>query len=147
MNVKVSKVSTGSIGKIHFSRLVEGQDLIEAIEKESKDSDIRAGIFLLIGSLSTVVLGYYKEGEYSTTRLDGPLEIVSCMGNVALNERDETAIHAHIIVSNEQCTTFGGHLMKDSRVGVTAELTLIEAEGVELKRLFDEKTKLRLLKL
>jgi len=37
--------------------------------------------------------------------------------------------------------------MKDSPVGVTAELVLIEATGVSLKRVFDEKTKLNLLKL
>jgi predicted DNA-binding protein with PD1-like motif len=37
--------------------------------------------------------------------------------------------------------------MKGCHVGPTAELVVIEAIGVNLQRIFDEKTKLRLLKL
>ncbi|MBA7494243.1 hypothetical protein ES702_04818 [subsurface metagenome] len=37
--------------------------------------------------------------------------------------------------------------MKDSPVGVTAELVIVEATGIRLKRAFDEKTKLNLWKL
>jgi predicted DNA-binding protein with PD1-like motif len=36
--------------------------------------------------------------------------------------------------------------MKRSHVGATAELVMIEAVGVNLQRIFDEKTKLRLWK-
>lgn len=37
--------------------------------------------------------------------------------------------------------------MKGSHVGATAELVMIEAVGVKLRRALDEKTKLRLLNL
>jgi len=37
--------------------------------------------------------------------------------------------------------------MKGSYVGVTAELTIIEAVRVNLQRVFDDKTKLKLLNL
>jgi predicted DNA-binding protein with PD1-like motif len=37
--------------------------------------------------------------------------------------------------------------MKDSPVGATAELIIIEATGMSMARAFDEKTKLRLLRL
>jgi len=49
-------------------------------------------------------------------------------------------IHAHVIVSDAKGAAFGGHLMKDSHVCATAELVIIEALGVELRRTFDEKT-------
>jgi hypothetical protein len=78
--------------------------------------------------------------------LDGPLEIVSCIGNIAVDEKDEVVIHAHIVVANEKGEAFGGHLMKNSYVGVTAELTIIESVGVNLQRIIDEKTKLKLLR-
>ena len=58
------------------------------------------------------VLGYYKEGKYETIRLEGPLEIASCTGNVAVDEKGEVVIHAHVVVSNEKGEAFGGHLMK-----------------------------------
>ena len=137
----------GQAGKMCFSRILEGEDLAEAIKKRVEESDIKAGVFFLIGSLKEAVLGYYKEGEYKYIHLDGPLEVASCMGNISVDEKGETIIHAHIVVSNEKGEAFGGHLMKDSYVGVTAELVIIEALNVNLQRIFDEKTKLKLLKL
>jgi predicted DNA-binding protein with PD1-like motif len=137
----------GQIGNIHFSRLLEGEDLVESVRKTAEDSSVRAGVFILIGALKNAVLGFYKEGEYKIIRLDGPLEIASCMGNIAIDEKGELLIHAHAVVSNEKGDTFGGHLMKGCHVGPTAELVVIEAIGVNLQRTFDERTKLRLLKL
>ena len=137
----------GNIGKICFSRVLEDEDLAEAIKKRVEESGIKAGIFILIGSLKNVVLGYYKEGEYRSIELEGTLEIASCMGNVAVNEKGEIVIHPHIVVSNEKGEAFGGHLMKGSHVGATAELVIIEGVGVNLQRTFDEKTKLNLWKL
>lgn len=137
----------GQIGKMYFARILEGEDLAEAIKKRLEETGIKAGIFFLIGSLKEAVLGYYKEGQYKSIRLDGPLEIVSCMGNIAVDEKGEVIVHAHLVVSDEKGEAFGGHLMKDSHVGATAELVVIEGVGVNLQRVFDEKTKLRLWKL
>jgi len=140
-------MTVGKAGKICVFRLLENDDLIESIEKKAQESNIRAGVFILIGSIKHVVLGYYRDGEYKNTKLDGPLEVASCMGNVAVGDKGEIVVHAHIIVTNEKCEAFGGHLMKDSPVGATAELIIIEATGMSMARAFDEKTKLRLLRL
>jgi len=137
----------GQVGRICFSRIFEDEDLAEAVKKRIEESDVKAGVFILIGSLKRAVLGYYKEGEYKPIELDGPLEIASCMGNIAVNEKDEIVVHPHIVVSNEKSEAFGGHLMKGSFVGATAELVIVEGVGVKLRRAFDEKTKLNLLKL
>jgi len=112
-----------------------------------EESGITAGIFMLIGSLKEVMLGYYKDGQYKSTQLVGPLEIVSCNGNIAVDEKGEVIVHAHVVVSNEKCEAFGGHLMRDSHVGATAELVIIEGMEVNLQRFFDEKTKLKLWRL
>ena len=137
----------GKIGKICFFRILEDEDLAEAIRKRVEESRIKAGIFISIGTLKEATLGYYKEGEYKYIQLDGPLEIASCMGNIAVDEKGEVIIHVHVVVSDEKGEAFGGHLMKGSHVGATAELTIIEAVDVNLQRVFDEKTKLKLLKL
>lgn len=135
------------IGRIWFHRLLEDEDLVEGIKKRAQQSGVRAGFLTVIGSLKKVVLGYYKDGKYEYINVAGPLEIASGMGNVALDEKGEVIIHAHLVVSNEKGETFGGHLMKGSPVGVTAELVLVEAANATLTRTFDEKTKLNLLKL
>jgi hypothetical protein len=135
------------LGKICFARLLENQDLAENIKQKAEDAGIRAGTLIAIGSLKDAVLGYYKEGEYKNTRLNGPLEIASCTGNIAVDEEDRVIIHAHLVVSDEKGRAFGGHLMKGSHVGATAELVMIEAIGVKLQRALDKETKLKLLKL
>lgn len=140
-------MAEGRVGRIIFYRLGTGEDLIEAIKERAEKSGVRAGLLFAIGSLERATLGYYRKGEYKIIRLDGPLEIVSCIGNIALDERGETVIHAHVVVTNEKGEAFGGHLMQGSPVGATAELAIIEALDVSLKRFFDEKTRLRLLNL
>ena len=140
-------MAVGRAVRIGVFRLLENDDLIEAIKNKAEESNIKAGAFILIGSIKQAVLGYYKDGEYKNTVLQGPLEVASCMGNVALDEKGEVVVHAHVVVTNEKSEAFGGHLMKDSPVGATAELVIIEATGIDMQRIFDEKTKLKLLKL
>ncbi len=138
---------SGQIGRICFFRILDSEDLAEAIKKKAEDAGVKAGVFSLIGTLENCVIGYYKEGKYKQIRLNGPLEISSCMGNIAANEKGEVMVHAHVVVSNEYAESFGGHLMNGSQVGATAELVIIEALDVNLIRAFDEKTKLNLLRL
>lgn len=137
----------GKVGRICFFRLMEGEDLAEAIRKKAEECRVKSGILMFIGSLKEVVLGYYKDGEYKSIWMGGPLEIASGMGNIAVDEKGEIRVHAHLVVSNERGEAFGGHLMKDSHVGIMAELVIIEALDANLQRVFDKKTKLRVLKL
>ncbi len=137
----------GSVGRICFARFREDDDIAESIKKTAQQNDVKAGAIILIGALKQAVLGCYKNGEYINTELKGHFEIASCTGNLAIDEKGETAVHAHIVVSNEKGQAFGGHLQKGCLVGPTAELIIIEATGIDLQRAFDEKTKLRLLKL
>ena len=137
----------GKIGKMCFARFSENDDLAESIKKAAEESGVKAGALILIGALKQAVLGCYKHGEYVNTELKGHVEIASCMGNIAHDEKGETVIHAHIVVSNEKGEAFGGHLMGGCLVGPTAELVLVEATDLKLERAFDEKTKIKLLRL
>jgi len=137
----------GKIGKMCFARFSENDDLAESIKRVAEESGVKAGALILIGALKRAVLGCYKQGEYINTELKGHVEIASCMGNIAHDEEGETIIHAHIVVSNEKGEAFGGHLMKGCLVGPTAELVIVEATDLNLERAFDEKTKIKLLRL
>ncbi len=130
-----------------FFRLSENEDLSEAIRKRAEENNVKAGVLILIGALKKVVLGLYKLGEYKNICIEGPLEIASCTGNICLGEKGETMTHVHVVVSNEKGEAFGGHLMKESIVGVTAELVIIEGINISLIRAFDTEKKLNLLKL
>lgn len=138
---------TGQVGRVFVSRLHEGEDLLETIKERVDKSNVKAGFFIVIGSLRNVVLGYYKDAKYEYTKLEGPLEIASSMGDIAVGENGEIMIHAHVVVSGSGGQTFGGHLAKESYVGVTAELVIVEIAGSKLERAFDGKAGFNVLKL
>ena len=130
-------------GKLVFARLVEGEDLLETVTKVAENTKVSMGWFFLIGTLKKANLGFFREGEYETTQMDQPLEIVSCLGNISIKE-NKTFAHAHISVSDEKGRVYGGHVMPGCLIGVTGELVLMEADGVKIFRKFDERIKLYL---
>jgi len=137
----------GKIGRILFSRIFEDEDLLEGIKKRVKESKVKAGLLFLIGSLKEACLGFYEEGEYKRIEVKKPLEIASCMGNISVKENGELIIHAHMVVSDKSGNAYGGHLLKGCKVAATAELMLIEALEVDLKRKFEDKYRLYLLNI
>ncbi len=137
----------GKIGRIIFSRIFEDEDLLEGIKKRVKESKVKAGLLFLIGSLKEACLGFYEEGEYKRIEVKKPLEIASCMGNISVKENGELIIHAHMVVSDKSGNAYGGHLLKGCKVAATAELMLIEALEVDLKRKFEDKYRLYLLNI
>jgi len=137
------KLRESKLGKVVFARLYEEEDLLEAIASASKQIKISAGFFTLIGTLKKAKIGFYRDGNYEPIEIAGPLEVVSCIGNVSLREK-VPMIHAHIAVSDEKGQTFGGHVLPGCLISVTGELMLVEAVGMKLERKFDEKYKLNL---
>ena len=90
----------GKIGRIIFSRIFEDEDLLEGIKKRVEESNVKAGLLFLIGSLKEAYLGFYEEGEYKRIEVKKPLEIASCIGNVSVKENGELVVHAHMVVSD-----------------------------------------------
>ena len=138
------KLGESKLGRAVFARLTEGADLLEAITSQAKQSGINAGFFILIGTLKQAKLGFYHQGRYEAIHVDGPLEVVSCMGNISVKGQ-EILVHAHISVANDKGEVFGGHLLPDCTVSLTGELTLVETPDIRLRRKFDEMIGLHLL--
>jgi len=129
------------LGKVVFARLSEDEELLDVITLVAKKSRITAGFFILIGTLKKASVGFYREGEYETIKIECPVEIVSCMGNISVKENKPFA-HAHIAVSNTKGEVFGGHVMPGCIIAATGELVLVEGEDARLLRELDDKTKL-----
>ena len=134
------------LGKIVIARLYEDEDLLETINQAAKRSNINTGVFSLIGTLKRAAVQFYHERKYETIHIEGPLEIVSCTGNISLKENQPFA-HAHIALSDEKGNVKGGHLMQGCIIGATGELMLIEASDLRIIRKYDKKTNLFLLSM
>jgi len=129
------------LGRMVLARLSEDEDLLETITHVAEKSRITAGFFILIGTLKRANLGFYHQGKYETIKIEDPVEIVSCMGNISLKENKPFA-HAHVAVSNRKGEVVGGHVMLGCTIDATGELVLVEAVDARLLRKFDEKTQL-----
>jgi len=140
------KIAHAKVGNIAFARFAEDDELLTSVTQVAEEAKISAGFFFLIGTLKKANLGFFREGKYETIEMNKPLEIVSCLGNISIKEGKVFA-HAHIAVSDEKGSVFGGHVMPKCIIGVTGELVLVEASGIRLVREFDEKTKLSLLSM
>ena len=130
-----------------FARFSEDEDLLEIIAATAKQYNVNSGFFFLIGTLKKAVLGYYKEGKYIPIEKAGPLEIVSCMGNISAKERAELVVHGHIVVSDSKGDTFGGHVLSGCLVDATVEFVLVEVKSGTLRREFDARRNLFLWSL
>jgi len=134
--VIVNSIESGT-GRVVFARFFENEDLLETIALTAKQNNVDSGFFFLIGTLKKAVLGYYKEGKYVPIEKAGPLEIVSCMGNISIKELAELAVHGHMVVSDSDGNAFGGHVLPGCSVDATAEFVLVEVKSGTLKREFD----------
>ena len=71
-----------------------------------------------------------------------PLEILSISGNVTLAE-GEPLVHAHLTLSSvdeDEITVIGGHLIEGCVVFGFSEFAILELEGIEMVKRFDEET-------
>ena len=137
----------GKLGRILFFRVMEDEDLLDAITQRATQSNVKSGFFFLIGTLKNAVLGYYQDRKYESIKIDEPLEIASCIGNISVKDSGELVVHGHLVVSNRKGEAFGGHLLSGCKVAATVELVVVEAKDAILRRVFDEKTRLYLWSL
>jgi hypothetical protein len=143
MGEKTMKWVEAKHGKIVIARLFEDEDLLKTITQTAERGIVKAGFFVLIGTLKRAKMGFFHQGRYESIEMAEQLEIVSCTGNISIRE-NEPFVHAHIAVSNRRGEVFGGHVLPGCIIAATGELVLIEAVDVGLQRKLDEKTQLYL---
>lgn len=127
--------------KEHVIKLMPGEDIIVALDQYCKKYEIKAAyIGTVVGSLEKVV---FRKGYNQTMFvMDGPFEIVSCVGTLSMQ-----GMHIHASVSDSDFKVFGGHIVQGSQVKSTAEIVLIELENHELSRTKGELTDFKELRI
>lgn len=115
-------------------RLMPGQDLKTELVKLARERHLKAAaVVTCVGSLNAASLRL--AGRPDVLKLEGPLEMVSLVGTFS-----EHGAHLHLSVASSDGTARGGHLMDGCPVYTTAEIVVIELEGLEFTRLEDPKT-------
>jgi acetyl esterase len=108
----------------HAFRLHRGQDLLLAIEAYASSRGIKAAAVL--SAVGCVTVARLRDaGGVEIRRLEEDLEIVSLMGTVSA-----ARTHLHASFSRRDLSTLGGHLVPGCLVNTTAEIVLLELEGL-----------------
>jgi len=135
----------GSVSRVLVERFNSGDDILAGLNDLVRRHNIRSGSFTAIGAVEKATVGFFMgNGRYSSTSLNGPLEVVACVGNVSIKD-DIPFIHAHVTLADREGRAFGGHLMSGCTVGATFEVTMYAHDGIELSRRLDPQTKLSML--
>ncbi len=123
-----------------------GDEVISGLTSVAKEYQLDASHFTAIGAFQAATLGYFnmETKEYDEIPISEQVEVLSLVGDVALNE-GEPKIHAHVVVGRQDGTTRGGHILK-ATVRPTLEVILTESPS-HLQRQTDPETGLALIDL
>lgn len=123
---------------LHAVRLHEGDLLKESIEQFVHEKALSsATIISAVGSLNSVTLRMAGAtlGSQDIRTLEGPLEIVSLIGNLGPGRT-----HLHIAVSDKTGTVIGGHLKEKSVIHTTVELVIATDDRLTFTEIPDATT-------
>ena len=139
-------VNSYKIKNFYIGKLSNGADLLSELESFCSEKGIKTGTLTGIGAVKDVTLGYYNqiEKKYYKLHFNKPFEITSLNGNISIKD-NKAMVHAHIIISDSDGKTFGGHLMQGTTI-FACEFWISELEGERLVRGYDEITGLPLWK-
>ena len=120
--------------KTHVFRLRRGSDLLKALQEYARTRRIAAGT--VVSGVGCVTRARVRDASGVTVReLNEPLEIVSLMGTLSA-----ARTHLHIALAREDLTVLGGHLLEGCIVNTTAEVVLLELDGVRFGAEWDGET-------
>lgn len=132
-------------GRIFVLRLDQGDMVLESIRKLIQDEGLKDGVVLSgIGTLDYCVVHMvmttgYPAVEHFEKWSDKPLELSSIEGIIA-----DGKPHLHIVVSDHE-KGYTGHLEDGCRVLYLAEIVIAELDGINFKRVANEKNILELI--
>lgn len=103
-------------------RLDRGDEIMESLKRLADECGIAGGSFYAIGALGEGEIGVFdpEKKEYSLARLKGDHEIDSLIGNISRMD-GKSYVHAHIVVTDKDLKTTGGHLIKGT-ISLTCEI-------------------------
>ena len=145
-------VRSGQPGRVIVARVKPGSDLFRSLQKVVVEEGVTSGVILSgVGLLKQAKIRNCKTlpEEYPITdanrtflSFEKPLEILSISGNVTLAE-GEPLVHAHLTLSSveeDEITVMGGHLIEGCVIFGFSEFAILELEGIEMAKRFDEET-------
>jgi predicted DNA-binding protein with PD1-like motif len=143
------KYRVGKTGRVIVARFEDGEDALENITGIAKRENIRSAVFYLIGGIrqGRVVVGPEKEElppKPVWKEIEESHEVLG-IGTIFWQD-DEPKIHFHGAFGKKDMVKVGC-LRETSETFLVLEAVIIEIEGIDARREFDQASGLTLLRL
>jgi predicted DNA-binding protein with PD1-like motif len=152
VNVEKTRYGIGRLGRVIVMRLGPDEDLLPTIVRIAEETGVKQGI-VLGGAASLRQASLRNVRRYPDafpitdevrifSNFDGPVELLSLSGNISRTKDGAAYIHCHAAISTgmPDAAAYGGHVLPNTTVFSTAELSLVEVEGCDILRLHDPET-------
>ncbi len=140
--------AVGRTGRVIAARLFEGEDLYESIHEIALKENIKSAAVFITGGFrkANVVVGPKQEkpkiiGEFKC--FCGPGEVLG-VGTLYC-DKEEPKLHVHTAIGKTD-EVMVGCPRDGTKTFLILEVTIIEIDGFNAERKFDEKTGLNLLR-
>jgi predicted DNA-binding protein with PD1-like motif len=113
----------------------KGDEVVAGLTDFARAQRLGAAHFTAIGAFSDVTLGYFQRDrkDYKRMVVAEQVEVLSLIGDIALDQDNAPKVHAHVVVGLPDGQTRGGHLLA-ARVWPTLEVILVESPAFLRKR-------------
>jgi predicted DNA-binding protein with PD1-like motif len=143
------KYQVGKTGRIALARFEDREDALEKITHIAKEENIRNAVFYLIGGIrqGRVVVGPEKEDMPPKPIWKEIKESHEVLGiGTIFWQENEPKIHFHGAFGKKDMVKVGC-LRETSETFLVIEAVIMELEGIDARREFDQASGLMLLKL
>jgi uncharacterized protein len=105
-----------------------GEEVTAGLLQFAKDQALAGAHLTAIGAFERVTLGFFElaERDYKKISVREQVELMSLVGNIALDDKGEPKLHAHVVIGKSDGTAHGGHLL-EAYVRPTLEVIVIES--------------------
>ena len=122
----------------YFIHIEKNEKVMYSLTKFCKANGIQNGKISGIGAVASTEIGAYDivRKKYIKKEFPNVAELISFEGNITLKE-DLPFLHAHVVLSDHDMNTYGGHLFETTIVAV-GEFFLRRFEGNAYRKLNED---------
>ena len=122
----------------------KGDEAFSGLEEFAEKYQIQSAHFTAIGALNGATLAWFdpQRKMYRKIPIDGQVEVVSMIGDIALYQGKPT-VHTHMVVGLPDGTTKGGHVL-NAHVSPTLEV-MVTIDPIAMHKRLDPETDLTLI--
>jgi predicted DNA-binding protein with PD1-like motif len=144
MNSKLLHEATGE--KTWAIIFETGDEAMSGLAEFAASQHLAGSHFTAIGAFEKATIGYFdwQKKDYKRIAVNEQVEVVSLIGDIALDPKGKPKVHAHAVLGKSDGTALAGHLL-EGHVRPTLELILTESPA-HLQRKHDPESGIALIR-